>query len=311
VSAQPARDALLGATGVVRAGGTDLTERRRHGHEPGPLVDLRRAELTGISVEQDLLTIGATTPIAQVAADPQVRERAPALAAAAGALATPQIRAVATAGGNLLQRNRCAFFRLADPRCHQRGGDSCPARAGDALRMSCFDLGPCVVPHPSTLALALLAHDGAWVQTASGQHLEISDLLGDGADPRVDHHLPHGEIAIAIHVPLDPGAERGAYHRAIARAYAEWPLVETAVRVQLTDGAVRLARVVVGGVARVPLRRHAVEDALVGGPLSAERIATAAALAVEGANPLPETAYKLALLAGSVATALERAAEAS
>lgn len=293
---------------VVRAGGTDLSERRRLGLGRGSLLDLRDlSELR--TVEWDALgsaTVGATVRIAELAADAALGKAYPGFVAAAGALATPQIRAVATLGGNLLQANRCWYYRNPDVRCFKSGGTECPARNGDHLYHACFDLGPCVCVHPSTLGMALLAHD-ATVMVHGAADRSVAELYGDGADAVRDHGLESGAVLTHVVLPPPKPREQAAYFRAIARARSEWPLVEALVRVVLDGETVRFARVAMGGVAPVPLRLPKVEAALLGGPLTPTTMAKAAALASEGASPLPMTAYKVELVEGTVLEALERA----
>ena len=144
-----------------RAAGTDLTERRRSGVSRGPIRDIAPTAVpAGVRPETDGgMRVGALTTIAALAADDAIRAAYPGLAAAAAGLATPQIRRVATIGGNIAQRNRCWYFRNPEIACLKKGGDDCPARAGNALYAVAFDSAPCVAPHPSTLAAALVAYD--------------------------------------------------------------------------------------------------------------------------------------------------------
>lgn len=299
---------VLAATGEYRAGGTDLQQRIRSGVSVGPVVDLMK--LPGLDViewdEQGQARIGALVPMATVAREPRLVAAYPGLAAAAGALATPQIRAAGTIGGNLLQRNRCWYYRHPATSCFKKGGDDCPARDGNHLYGVCFDLGPCVAPHPSTLGMALLAYD-AEVEVAGSGSRSVVALYGDGSDGRHDHQLGDHELLTAVHMPPPLPRERAAYFRAIGRALAEWPLVEAVVRLAVSEGEITFARVVVGGVAPIPLRRQRVEDALLGRPPTADTIERAASLAAEGANPLPMTRYKAQLLPGTVRETLERA----
>jgi xanthine dehydrogenase YagS FAD-binding subunit len=292
-----------------RAGGTDLTERRRSGISRGPVHDIgHRPDLAGITRRPDGgARVGALTTIEAVATDPQLRRAYPGLSAAAGGLATPQIRRVGTLGGNLTQRNRCWYYRnpgVTD--CFKRGGDTCAARCGNHRHHALFDLGPCVAVHPSTLGAALLAYD-ATVDTDRRAALPVADVFGDGRDARHDHRLDDGELLTAVELPPPADGERGAYVRAISRTYAEWPLAEAVVRLVVADGHITRAGVAVGGVAPVPLRLPAVEAALTGRPPGAELFAAAGERAAEGATPLPMTGYKAALLAGTVTEALERA----
>lgn len=300
--------ALLGRGGAVRAGGTDLQERLDLGGAPVALIDLRDvAGIDAVAWRGHTLEIGARVRVADIAAHPDVAKHYPGLAAAAGGLATPQIRRVGTLGGNLLQRVRCWYFRNPDVQCMKKGGDACWAREGDHLYHSCFDLGPCIAPHPSTLGMALLAHD-ATATLASGRSLSMAELFGNGDDPTRENTLAADELLTHVTLPAPVAGELAAYLRTIARARAEWPLVEAIARLAVDgDGRVRMAAVVIGGVAVVPLRLPKVEQALMGESAGEAAFARAAALATDGAAPLPMTRYKIELLAPTVEDALARA----
>lgn len=304
--------AMDGLVPVVRAGSTDLSERRRLRMAAGPLLDLR--DLPGLdTIEWDgtgAATVGAKVRIAQAAADAALAGAYPGLCAAAGALATPQIRAVGTLGGNLLQANRCWYYRNPDERCLKKGGAACLAREGDHLYHACFDLGPCACVHPSTLGMALMAYEASvMVHGASDRTVEA--LYGDGSQVTGDHRLEPGALVTHVVLPPPRPREQAAYFRTISRARAEWPLVEVLVRMVVDDGQVSFARVALGGVAPVPLRLPKVEAALVGQPASDATFAAAAALATAGAAPLPMTAYKVPLVEGTVLETLERASHAT
>jgi xanthine dehydrogenase YagS FAD-binding subunit len=266
----------------LRAGGTDLMERLRSGRTTGEFDDLR--DVAGLDrVEGG--RIGAKVTIAALAAEATMPE---GLRMAAGGLATPQIRAVATVGGNLLQHVRCWYYRNPAITCAKAGGTECFARAGDHLYHSCFQDGVCIAPHPSTLACALLAYD-ATVEDRAGKKTPLLEALV--ARP----------VIAAVHVPPVKDPEKATYLRAIARARAEWPLVEVTARWNATK---KEARVAVGGVAPLPMRLPKVEAALLAGASMAD----AAKLASEGASPLPMTGYKVGLLENTVLEALERLA---
>ncbi|MCX4239910.1 FAD binding domain-containing protein [Paraliomyxa miuraensis] len=297
-----------GSAPVVRAGATDLTERRRLRMAAGPLLDLR--DLPGLdTVEPDGtggMLVGAKLRIAELAVHPGLAAAYPGLCAAAGALATPQIRAVATLGGNLLQANRCWYYRNPDERCLKKGGAACLARQGDHIHHACFDLGPCACVHPSTLGMALMAYEAS-VMVHGAADRTVAELYGDGSDPSRDHRLEPGAVLTHVVLPPPRPREQAAYFRTITRARSEWPLVEVLVRLVMDGDTVSLARVAMGGVAPVPLRLPEVEAALVGGPASAEALAKAAAIATKGATPLPMTGYKVDLVEGTVLETLERA----
>jgi xanthine dehydrogenase YagS FAD-binding subunit len=291
-----------------RAGGTDLSERRRSGVSTGSLIDIMSSGERGISWGTNgAATIGGLTTIAAIAADARVAAAYPGIAASAQDLATPQIRHMATLGGNLAQRSRCWYFRNPHIDCLKKGGSTCPARTGNHLYGVAFDLGDCVAPHPSTMAAALLAYD-AHIVTNRRDGLTIAELLGDGSNGRADHALAAGELITKIVLPVPLAGERAAYKRAISRTYAEWPLAEVCARAAIVDGKFQFVRLVAGGIAPVPLRLVACETALQGQAANPATIAEAARQAASGAKPLPMTAYKLDLLAGLVRDLLERLA---
>jgi xanthine dehydrogenase YagS FAD-binding subunit len=224
-------------------------------------------------------------------------------------LATPQIREMATIGGNLLQHTRCPYARHAELSCAKSGGHGCPSRDGDHHFGVVIDQGPCVAPHPSSLAVALLVYD-AVVQINEAEMLPVALLWGDGSDRTKHHALRHGELITAIHLPPAVARERGGYVRAISRFEAEWPLAEAAVRIATsTEGAVTKIGVAVGGVANTPLRLPEVEQAMLGQILSEQNIANAAELATRRCKPLPNTGYKVPLLQSVISDALHQASQ--
>lgn len=284
-----------------RAAGTDISERRRSGLSTGPLMDIVTAPDTiGIDWATDgSAKVGALTTIASVAGDARIAQAYPGIAAAALGVATPQIRHVATVGGNLAQRSRCWYYRNPHIACLKKGGSDCPARAGNHLYSIAFDLGPCVAPHPSTMATALLAYD-AKIMTDQRTGLSMVELLGDGSNGASDHALAAGEMIRNVLLPPPLGGERALYKRAISRTHAEWPLVEVCARAVISGGVFQFIRLTAGGVAPVPVRLAAAEAALQNKPANTEAIAHAAGQARTGATPLPMTGYKLDLLSGLV-----------
>ena len=288
------------------AGGTDLMERRRHRLSRGPVLRLPSdARLAAITWRADGgATIGAGVTVETMAADARIVTAYPGLAAAAGDLATPEIRHMATLGGNIAQRSRCWYYRNPEIACLKKGGTACPARDGNHLYGVAFDLGPCVAPHPSTLAAALLAYE-ARVTTSTRAVASIEEVLGDGRDGTRDHHLVAGEWIAEIVLPPPLVGERARYHRAIGRAAAEWPLVELVTCLSLDGATIRDARLAAGGIAPVPIRLSAAEAALKGMPFGAMPLADVQRAAIATAKPLRMAAYKLGLLKGLIADALE------
>jgi xanthine dehydrogenase YagS FAD-binding subunit len=300
---------MTASTAEFRAAGTDLSERRRSGVSKGPLIDIAATPDTiGMDWSPDgAVRIGAFTTIAAIAADARIVQAHPGLAAAAEGLATPQIRHLATLGGNLAQRSRCWYFRNPQFACLKKGGTECPARSGNHLYSVAFDLGPCVAPHPSTMAAALLAYE-AKISTDRRSGLTIGELLGDGSNGAADHALAPSEMIRSIELPVPIPGERAFYKRAISRSHAEWPLVEVCARAVVSGGSFQFIRITAGGIAPVPLRLAASEAVLQAAPASPANIANAAKQATAGARPLPMTGYKLDLLRGVVQDLLERLA---
>lgn len=298
-------------TSEWRAAGTDLSERRRSGVARGPVVDLaplpQMREVTW--KVNGCARIGASVTIATIGSNERIGKSYPGIAATANGLATPQIRHLATLGGNLAQRSRCWYFRNPDISCMKKGGSTCPAREGNHFYGVAFDLGPCVAPHPSSMATALLAYE-ATVDTDRRYGLTIQEVLGDGSDGSCDHALQPGEAIIAVDIPAPVPGERAIYMRAISRAWAEWPLAEVVVRALVENGAFRSVRLAAGGIAPVPLRLGAAEAVAIGASANSETVARVAREAIKAARPLPMTGYKVALLKGLVKDVLSRCIEA-
>nr|UXE46111.1 hypothetical protein Hi04_10k_c5653_00026 [uncultured bacterium] len=288
-----------------RAGGTDIQDRHRRHLSIGTPVDIpSRPDLIALEWDPDGgVTMGALVRIAAIAGDDRMRTSYAGLAAAAGDLATPQIRAVATIGGGLLQRTRCWYYR-AGFSCFKSGGDACPARDGDHRYGACFDIGPCVWPHPSTLGMALAAYD-AHVMLQNGRTMTIAELYGDGRDPHCDHQLLDEDLLTRVRLAPPVAGERSSYVRVAGRALAEWPYVEVVARAAVDSrGRVSFARVSLGGVATVPIRVDELERALLGRPLDRSTIEALAADSLTTFAIVPDVRYKLAMIPVAIADAL-------
>lgn len=297
-------------SGEIRAGGTDIMDRRRHGVSSGDMVDISR--LTGYEAIAPLddggLKLGAMVKLDAIANNQTVIDGYPGLAIASGALATPQIRYMTTLGGVILQTTRCWYFRNPGfSNCYKKGGDSCPARSGDHRFGVAFDLSPCVFPHPSTVGMVLMTYE-AQIEINGTETRSIHNVYGNGKNPAITHTLKTGEILTNVILPKPVADERAAYFRSISRARAEWALVEASVRLVVdASNTITMARVAIGGVAHVPLLLPAVNQALEGQPATEATFKAAAKLATEGVSPLPQTGYKVPLIYGTVLETLNRA----
>jgi xanthine dehydrogenase YagS FAD-binding subunit len=306
VSAASAEDALAelnarqdGETRLI-AGGTDLlTLMKADLVTPARLIDLKPLTyLRGIRQKPDgAISIGALTTLAEIERDPSISSAFPMLIQAIHDAATPQLRAMATVGGNLLQQYRCWYYRDG-LNCWLAGGDECFAREGQNQYHAIVQSGPCAAAHPSDLAPALIALDATvMIQSqARERDLLVEDLLAAPADERrVAHMLGQGEIITRINIPAPSPAARGVYLKAMDRQAWSFALASVAARLTLEGNTIREARIVLGGVANTPWRAREAEAALVGQPITNELAARTAGLAIQGATPLTLNGYKVRL----------------
>jgi xanthine dehydrogenase YagS FAD-binding subunit len=306
VSATSAEEALAelnahrdGETRFI-AGGTDLlTLMKAELVAPARLIDLKPlTHLRGIRRQADGATsMGALTTLADIERDASIAGAFPMLMQAIRDVATPQLRAMATIGGNLLQQYRCWYYRDG-LNCWLAGGDECYARAGQNQYHAIFQSGPCVAAHPSDLAPALIALDAAvTIQGQTGERETlVEDLLAAPTDDRrVAHTLGQGEIITQINIPAPSPAARGVYLKAMDRQAWSFALASVAARLILEGDTIREARIVLGGVANMPQRAREAEAALIGQPITSELTTRAATLAVQGAAPLSLNGYKVRL----------------
>ena len=293
------------------AGGTDLlTLMKADLYAPERLIDIKRlAELDNrIEEGDDGLSLGALTTLAQLEEDPRVTALFPALAQAAALAATPQLRHMATIGGNLLQRPRCWYYRNPRVNCWLKGGDECQARQGENQRHALFDVSPCVAVHPSDPATALLALDATLtLRGASGEReLSLAEFFAPPTPERRTETVIGGdELIVSVHVPYLPSGTRGTYLKAMDRKVWAFALVGVAAVVRVEEGRVVEARIALGGVAPIPWRAERAEHVLTGAEPSPETIARAADAALEDAQPLDRNDYKIPLAKALIRRALE------
>lgn len=290
------------------AGGTDLMPLWKAGiAAPELVIDISRLALDIVKVRADGVAIGALARMSEVADHPVIRQRWPLIAEALEAGASPQVRNMATIGGNLMQRTRCAYFRSGELPCNKRApGSGCPAFAGENRAHAIFGgSAHCVATHASDLAVALTALDaGVRIADAVGSRLvPIDDFyLLPGEMPARETVLKGGELITAIDVPASAG--RATYLKVRDRASFEFAVVSVAAEIVVDGGAITRARLAAGGVGTKPWRLRAVEQALNGEPAKEAIFARAAERAGEGARPLPQNAFKVDLLRRAVRRAL-------
>jgi len=289
------------AGSVFKAGGIDLVDHlKEHLLEPPRVVDLKTIPgLDKITVEADgSLRIGTLATLAKVAAHPTIGKTHPALARACGETASPQVRNVATIGGNVLQRPRCWYYRLESYKCVKKGGDVCFAVAGENRYHVLFGGGPAFPPHPSNAAVPLVAYGASFVLDGpkGPRTVPAADFFVlPSVDPTRENVLQAGDVLLEIRVPAARGW-RSAYHEVRERAAFDWPLVSAAIALRAEGGVVKDARVVLGQVATIPWRAASAEKALVGKPIGAASAEAAGKAAVEGAEPMTDNGYKVDLV---------------
>lgn len=297
----------------IIAGGTDLlTLMKADILTPARLIDLKPARaLRYLRFDADgTLRIGALATLADIERDAEVARRLPILPQSVRDAATPQLRAMATVGGNLLQRPRCWYFR-GDFTCWLKGGTDCYAWGGENKYHAILGESACVAVHPSDLAPALIALGAEVVIEGTGgtRTLPVEQLFAaPTADERVEYRLQPGEVIVEIRVPAQPDGANGVYLKAMDRHGWAFALTSVAAQVALRDGNVAQARLVLGGVANVPWRVRDAEALLEGQALTPELAAQAAEVAVTGAHPLAHNGYKVPMVRELARRALLQAA---
>jgi xanthine dehydrogenase YagS FAD-binding subunit len=283
-------------------GGTNLVDLMRLGVEtPSVLVDVTRLPLDRIEpLEDGGLRIGAGVRNSDLAADPRIRDRYPALAEAVLAGASGQLRNLATTGGNLMQRTRCPYFQDVTTPCNKREpGTGCPAREGEHTNLAVLGHSEhCVATNPSDMAVPLAALDAVVrvVGPEGAREIPLAEfhrLPGDA--PERDTTLRKGELIVAVDLPPLPLAARSRYRKVRERASFAFALVSVAAALEVADGRVADVRIAFGGLAHRPWRASAAEDALRGAAAGPEAFAAAADAELAAARALRDNGYKVDL----------------
>jgi xanthine dehydrogenase YagS FAD-binding subunit len=295
-------------------GGTNLVDLMRETIEhPEVLVDV-----TGLSqgieeTEDGGLRIGAGVKNTAAAADRRVRERYPLLSQAILAGASPQIRNMATVGGNLLQRTRCGYFFDDAARCNKRApGAGCDAIEGfNRIHAILGASSACVASHPSDMAVALAALDA--MVTVEGQSGAREIALVDfhvlpGETPHIETVLRPGELITAVTLPREGFAGRSGYRKVRDRASYAFALISVAAALEVENGAVKAVRIALGGVAHKPWRAATAEAALNGGPATEAAFRAAAEAELAPAKGLRDNSFKIELAKRVIADTLSKLA---
>ena len=306
---------LLSQKGAVaHAGGVDLLDRLKEDLEaPSRLVALRQCpELSGIREDKVKgLSLGALTRLAELAESPLVRKLYPALAEAALHVATPNVRNMATLGGNLAQRPRCWYYRNGLFTCRKRGGTTCFAQDGENEHHAIFGNTTCAMVHPSTLATALVALGGSLtIQGKKGtREVALADFfIPPETDLLKETVLVEGELIVALTLPPPAANSRSAYLKQGAKESFDWPIADVAVVLNLEGKKVTQARVILGAAAPTPYRAAAAEAVLVGKEIDIAVAKAAGEASMKDARPLQHNRHKVEIFKVVVARAVLAAA---
>ena len=285
---------------VLKAGGIDLLDLMKEGLlTPRRLVNLRGIpEFDRVERAADgTVHIGANVTLARLASDPLIRSDYRALADAARSSASPQIRHVATIGGNLLQRPRCWYFRSREHHCARKGGETCFAFAGENQYHAIFDHSGCAIVHPSTSATPLVAFDARLeiVRAGSKRIVRLEDFfLLPEVDIQRENDLESGEILAAVLLPAATPTARSVHIKQGETDSFDWPIADVAVLLDIAhDGRCRKAAIILGAAAPTPRRAKAAEAALIGKLIDEDIARAAGHAALQGAAPLTKNAYKM------------------
>ncbi|SEH85870.1 xanthine dehydrogenase YagS FAD-binding subunit [Rhizobium tibeticum] len=310
-SLDDARQRAMQSGAMLLAGGTTLLDLAKCGvAEPDSVIDISHVPgLAEISANADGVTIGALAKMEDVAGSPGIRADYPVISQSLLLAASPQLRNMATIGGNLLQRTRCPYFR--DPAtfsaCNKRApGSGCSAIAGVTRNHAVLGTShACIASYPGDLAVALVALEATI--DLGGRKVTAEDFFVlPGDTPERETTLERGEMVVAVLVPASPLARNSTYLKVRDRQSYEFAAASAAVGLELeADGrTIRDIRVALGGVATKPWRERSVEKALIGKVIDAGTVEKASRLAMEGAVAHGGNRYKIELAPRVVARAI-------
>ena len=296
-------------------GGTNLIDLMKEGVEqPDHLVDVTKLDLAQIEeLPNGGVRIGAMARNSDTANHPLIRQRYPVLSQAFLAGASPQLRNMATVGGNLMQRTRCYYFIDPAMPCNKREpGSGCAAIEGfNRIHAILGTSQQCIATHPSDMCVALAALDAVVkVQGSNGEReialVDFHTLPGD--TPEIETELQPGELITAVDLPAADWANKSYYLKVRDRNSYAFALVSVAAALNVQDNVIQDARVAMGGVAHKPWRAMTAEEMLVGKPANEETFRQAAETALAGAQTYEHNAFKVELGKRAIVRALSTVA---
>jgi xanthine dehydrogenase YagS FAD-binding subunit len=305
------RAASQNTEAVFYAGGTTLIDLMKlEVIAPATLIDINRLPFSSIDAGADGVTIGTNVRNSDLAHHRTIRERFPVLTKALLAGASGQLRNMASTGGNLMQRTRCAYFRDVSAKCNKREpGSGCDALTGyNRMHAVLGTSAHCIAAHPSDMCVALIALDAlvhTLKQDGTKREIPLTEFyLLPGTTPEGETVLEKGELITHVYVPDHPAARHSHYLKVRDRSSYEFALASAAVALETKEGKIVEARVALGGIGTIPWRSPEAEHALKGKPAQRPTFQAAAEAALAGAKPLMHNAFKVELAKRTLVLAL-------
>ena len=299
------------------AGGTTLLDLMKLNVENhGQLVDINMLPFKGIEATTDGLRIGALERMSDVGEHPLVMQQYPVISQSLLLAASPQLRNMASIGGNLLQRTRCGYFRDTAFPCNKRQpGSGCPAQDGENHGLAILGGSKsCIATFPGDLAVALVALDAVLLlENTKGKQRRVPLVdfhLLPGNTPQHETVLEPGELIVSVLVPAAAHARKSLYLKVRERTSYAYALASAAVGLDVQAGQIRSARVALGGVGTKPWRSVAAEKVLTGAPATEATFRAAAAAALREAQPREQNRFKVELAQNTLVRALTEVAAA-
>jgi xanthine dehydrogenase YagS FAD-binding subunit len=293
------------------AGGTNMLDLMKLNIEtPKQVIDINKLQLYKIEeLQNGGIRIGALVKNSDLAYHPFIIKNFPVLSEALLSGASPQLRNMASVGGNLMQRTRCPYFYNTDFACNKRlPGSGCAAINGYNRNNAVLGTSDkCIATHPSDMCVAMSALGVViHVQGAKGvRTIPFSDFhLLPGQTPHIEHALKPGELITHVEIPALPFAARSHYLKVRDRASYEFALTSAAVALDIQGGTIKGARIAMGGVGTKPWRSLAAEKALVGSAANEQTYRAAANAAMAEAKPYKDNAFKIELAKRTLVRAL-------
>jgi xanthine dehydrogenase YagS FAD-binding subunit len=293
------------------AGGTNMLDLMKLNIEtPKQVVDINKLSLYKIEERQNGgVRIGALVKNSDLAYNPYIIKNFPVLSEALLSGASPQLRNMATTGGNLMQRTRCPYFYSTDFACNKRvPGSGCAAIKGyNRMNAVLGTSDKCIATHPSDMCVAMAALGAIiHVQGPKGTRaIPFADFhLLPGETPNLEHNLKQDELITYVEIPALPFSAKSHYLKVRDRASYEFALTSAAVALDIQNGTIRNARVALGGVGTKPWRSIEAERVLIGAPANAQTYRAAADAALAAAKQYKDNAFKIELAKRTLVRAL-------